>query len=126
MGEKPRQAVGAGGAGPKRAVIVRPHLSGLGGAAEGLARGLTLPGATRPSPFRGTTAKGSCVRTGVCLRLWSLCIACKGVSHVSVCAAVCLHMTVCVRMCVSGYKCMVYFWLYVWSVYESVNEYVCE
>ena len=99
MGEKPRQAVGAGGAGPKRAVIVRPHLSGLGGAAEGLARGLTLPGATRPSPFAVVPLKGEGL---VCLRLWSLCIACKGVSHVSVCAAVCLHMTVCVRMCVSA------------------------
>ena len=55
-----------GVAGPKRAVIIRPQLSGLGGAAEGLARGLTLPGATRPSPFRGTTAEGARVRTGVC------------------------------------------------------------
>ena len=114
-GREAQTGGGGGGAEPKRAVItIRPHPGGLGGAAEGLARGLTLPGATRPSPFGGTTAEGACVRRGVCLGVWSLCIAYKGVSHVSVCAAVYLHVTVCVRMCVSGCKC-------VWPTFGCMN-----
>ena len=79
MGEKPRQA---GEAGSERAAIIRLLLSGQGGASgEGLAGGLSCLGPRGPLLSEGQPRRERACAQG-CVRVWSLCVACKGVSYV--------------------------------------------
>lgn len=80
----------------QRAVItIRPHPGGLGGAAGAWHEASLSLGPPGPLPPEGQLQRERVCVEGVCLRVWSLCIAYKGVSHVSVCAAVSACDSVC-------------------------------